>query len=105
MAPKMKSGVDDVACIQRRNNPDLLLLSAIRPRHLHQMDKDLLEPFKSFLHPSLSPLWESNTYLGGVVIKTMQIYMQTTRIKEGNQMPHAVPAQRGAEGVQFRSHT
>lgn len=61
MAPKMKSGIYDVLCIQRRRNyPDLLLITAVRPRHQHQMDKDLLKPFKSFLHPSLSSLWESN---------------------------------------------
>lgn len=58
-----------------RNNPDLLLISAVTPRHLHQMDKVLLEPFKSFLHFSLSSLWESSTYLGGIVEKTMQMYI------------------------------
>lgn len=85
-----------------RNNPDFLLISAVRPRHLHQMGKDLFEPFKSFLHPSLSSLRESNTYLGEIVEKKMQISMQTTWIKEGNQVPHPVPAQRWAEVIQFR---
>lgn len=87
-----------------RNNPDLLLISAVRSRHLHQMDNDLLEPFKSFLHPSLSSLWEYNTYLGGIVEKTILIYMQSTWIKEATQMPHPVPAQRWAEGAQFRAY-
>lgn len=72
---KMKSGIYDVICIQRSKEqprPSTHLCCQIK----HQIDKDLLEPFKSFLHPSLSSLWESNTYLGGIVEKTMQISMQ-----------------------------
>lgn len=47
------------------NNPDHLLSRAIRPRHLHQVGKDLLlDPFKAFLLLSLTPIQKSSTYFG-----------------------------------------
>lgn len=58
LASEVKSGIYDVIRIQKSKEQSRpALISAVRPRHLHQMDKDLLEPLNpSFTFPSRNPI-------------------------------------------------
>lgn len=96
-----------MVCIFRgaMKNPHHLLSRAVRLKHLHQMNKDLLlDPFKAFLHPSLiNSLQKLRTHFRRTSWQSnADVYAK--HLNESGELDATFfPQQRWAEGVQFRS--